>query len=127
MKNYECSFFIFPNVGLIISELGKRPSHPEMLGNMGFSESDVKNIMNNIPRGYYKDGKIAIYQEYEIDKPGYILEIKPEHENVVKEYLKDLAKLLNLDSDTDVYFGMRVGKIGEVWELIRHHKLSEFI
>jgi len=118
---------MFKNSGLLISKLGECPSHPEMLKNLGFSKSEIDKNMKDVPRGYYKEGRVAIYQEYEIDKPGYVLEVKPENENVVKEYLKDLKLLLELDQNTDVYMGMIVGKIGDDWKLIRHSKLSESI
>ncbi|MDR1697096.1 MAG: hypothetical protein LBR41_02660 [Rickettsiales bacterium] len=126
-NNFECSFFMFPGVGLIMSRLGTRPSHADMLRNLGFCDADIKRIINNVPRGYYKDGRVAVYQEQEIHTPGYILGVKPENENLVRENLADLKRLLNLDDDTGVYFGLVVGKIGDVWELTRGHKLSDLI
>lgn len=126
-SEFDCSFFMFPGVGLVISELGSCPSHPEMLKGMGVSDSDAERIINDIPRGYYKDGNIAIYQERNIDTPGYVLAVKAEHYDFVKKCLCDLKKILNLLPDTPVFFDMIVGEIGDVWDFARKGTLAESI
>lgn len=125
--SYECSFFIFPGVGLVVSKLGTRPSHIDMLKGMGFSDEQIDTIIRHVPRGYYKDGFVAVYQEYDIHNIGYVLEVKPENEAAVKEGLADLKTLLNLTNDVDVYYGVKVGEIGTVWELQRKNKLGDIL
>lgn len=77
-------------------------SHWEFAQTIGIS----KEVFDNLCRGYYLDEKLIFYKgNFEYDD---------ELINFAKRYFDEIKRELNLGK-VKVYFGQKVGKIGEAW------------
>lgn len=119
------AFIIFPETGILISKLHSPMSHTEMLKSLDLSADVIASVINNNPRGYYKDNNLVFYQGSSM-LLGDVWELKPENYPTVKEYFQDLKKMLSFKNDVNIFFGVRAGDVGDVWSLINPVKLSFF-
>ena len=112
------AFIMIWGAGLIVAPRGADISHEQMLQMIGIPSVDITRYLTMNPRGYFMNGELCLYQgcdmtpgtEWKLDEWGY---------KTVQKYLQDLRTLFYLQDDTPVYLGVRVGKIGDVWEKIR--------
>ena len=111
------AFMIMPDIGLIIAPKNVDVSHEQMLKNMGFSTADVLNFLAIYPRGYFMNGELCVYQGYDMT-PGAKWVLTNDGEKIVQQYIADLRAIFNLNDKTQVYTGVIVGEIGEVWKKI---------
>ena len=77
-------------------------SHWEFAQTLGIS----KEVFDTLCRGYYLDEKLIFYKgnfEYDDDLIDY-----------AKEYFDEIKAELNLEK-VNIYFGQKIGKIGEAW------------
>ena len=77
-------------------------SHWEFAQTLGIE----KEIFDNLCRGYYLEGKLIFYKgnfEYDVELINY-----------AKCYFEEIKRELKLEK-VNVYFGQKIGKIGEAW------------
>lgn len=120
ISNYHTQrrpFIILPEVEIIIGELGMPYSHSEILAHLGLNEAQVKNIINNYPRGYFLNNKLVLYQLDNVEE-GQCWELKPENYEVVRKYFVDLQNIYQMNAETKIFLGVKRGKLGEIWETV---------
>ncbi len=105
-----------PDVGLTVAPNGFPGGHMEMLINLHYPR--VRYAMDNFPRGYFMNGELCIYTGHNMT-PGAVWEIRAEQMATVIKTVPDFRRVFGVGDDTPVYLGVRVGKIGDVWEKIR--------
>ena len=92
--------------------------------NMGFNDKQYANVvLNKIPRGYYMKGELCVYQG--VYKPTW--ELAQSNYQIVQQYIPDLCALFNLKDNSNLYLGVRVGRVGEVWERINKTTIGNFM
>lgn len=117
-------FIINPDLGLVIAPSKTNISHVDMIYNMGFNDKQYANVvLNKIPRGYYMKGELCVYQG--VYKPTW--ELAQSNYQIVQQYIPDLCALFNLKDNSNMYLGVRVGRIGSVWERINKTTVGEFM
>lgn len=94
------AFIIYENKVFYIKD--STFSHWEFAQTLGIS----KEIFDDLCRGYYLDGKLIFY------KGNFIYD--DEIIDLAKLHLEEIKKELKLEK-VKVYFGQKVGKIGEAW------------
>ncbi|MBO7508801.1 MAG: hypothetical protein J6T57_00805 [Alphaproteobacteria bacterium] len=119
------AFIMWPGRELIVSSVGCDISHNQMFSNLGVAPSDVPRFMEIIPRGYFMDGEVCVYQGYDMT-PGAVWEITPAGAMIVHDFLPALCHEFKLNCDTNLYLGVRVGVVGQVWDKIRKTKIGDF-
>lgn len=117
-------FIIFPESGVLLGELATTKSHNDILVSMGLDTKYIKYIIKNFPRGYFKDNDLVLYQDDNFVE-GNILKVDSKNIPVIKKYIYDFEKLFNIDEKTNIYLGLRVGKIGDVWDKINKISLKD--
>lgn len=110
------AFIIMPDVGLTVAPNGFSGGHMEMLINLHYPR--IRYAMDNFPRGYFMNGELCIYTGHDMT-PGAVWEIRAEQMAKVIKTVPDFRRVFNAADETPVYLGVRVGKIGDVWEKIR--------
>ncbi|MBQ9540158.1 MAG: hypothetical protein IJU89_01915 [Alphaproteobacteria bacterium] len=117
-------FIINPDLGLVIAPSQTNISHVDMIYNMGFNDKQYANVvLNKIPRGYYMKGELCVYQG--VYKPTW--ELAQSNYQIVQQYIPDLCALFNLKDNSNLYLGVRVGRVGEVWERINKTTIGNFM
>ena len=117
-------FIINPDLGLVIAPSKTNISHVDMIYNMGFYDKQYANVvLNKIPRGYYMKGELCVYQG--VYKPTW--ELAQSNYQIVQQYIPDLCALFNLNDNSNMYLGVRVGKVGDVWERINQTTIGQFM
>lgn len=117
-------FIINPDLGLVIAPSKTNISHVDMIYNMGFYDKQYANVvLNKIPRGYYMNGELCVYQG--VYKPTW--ELAQSNYQIVQQYIPDLCALFNLKDNSNMFLGVRVGRIGSVWERINQTTIGEFM
>ena len=117
-------FIINPDLGLVIAPSKTNISHLDMIYNMGFYDKQYANVvLNKIPRGYYMKGELCVYQG--VYKPTW--ELAQSNYQIVQQYIPDLCALFNLKDNSNMFLGVRVGRIGSVWERINQTTIGEFM
>ena len=117
-------FIINPDLGLVIAPSKTNISHMDMIYNMGFYDRQYANVvLNKIPRGYYMNGELCVYQG--VYKPTW--ELAQSNYQIVQQYIPDLRALFNLNDNSNMYLGVRVGKVGDVWERINQTTIGQFM
>ncbi len=118
------AFIINPDLGLVIAPSKTNISHVDMIYNMGFYDKQYANVvLNKIPRGYYMNGELCVYQG--VYKPTW--ELAQSNYQIVQQYMPDLCALFNLTDNSHLYLGVRVGRVGDVWERINKTTIAEFM
>lgn len=110
------AFIIMPDTGLTVAPNGFSGGHTEFLMRLHYPR--VRYAMDNFPRGYYMNGEICVYSGHDMT-PGAVWEIRAEQMATVVKTVPDFRRMFDATDDTPVYLGVRVGKIGDVWEKIR--------
>ncbi|OPZ78797.1 MAG: hypothetical protein BWY78_00389 [Alphaproteobacteria bacterium ADurb.Bin438] len=103
------AFIIFPEIGIVLLQKEKTFSHKEILQNMGYDKENIKKMIKNYPRGYFKDNELVLYQDD-------FNQLSKENLNIVKNVFEDFKNLFNLNENTKIYSGVIKGKIGEIWQ-----------
>ncbi|MBR4507337.1 MAG: hypothetical protein IKP24_02265 [Alphaproteobacteria bacterium] len=117
-------FIINPDLGLVIAPPKVNISHVDMVYNMGFDDKQYANVvLNKIPRGYYMKGELCVYQ----GAYGPTWELAQSNYQIVQQYIPDLRALFNLNDNSNMYLGVRVGKVGDVWEKINKTTIGQFM
>ena len=120
------AFIIMHDVGLVISQPNTNMSHKDMFLKMGLPlVPDVLRHLTETPRGYYMDGELCVYQGYLLNSPTWNLQ--PQNYSIVQQYIPDLKELFNLNDNSNMYLGVHVGRIGEVWEKINKTTIGNFM
>lgn len=110
------AFIIMPDTGLTVAPAYFSGGHTEFLMRLHYPR--VRYAMDNFPRGYYMNGEICVYTGHDMT-PGAVWEIRAEQMATVVKTAPDFRRMFDATDDTPVYLGVRVGKIGDVWEKIR--------
>lgn len=117
-------FIINPDLGLVIAPPNINISHVDMIYSMGFYDTNA--VLKKIPRGYYMDDVLCIYQGASMT-PHTKWELSPGNYPIVQQYIPDLRAQLNLKDDTILYLGVVVGEIGRVWKRINKTTIGKFM
>ena len=117
------AFIILPDIGLLVAPRNYNISHEQMLKKLGLSQDDILNFLTIYPRGYFMDGELCIYQGYDMI-PGVKWVLTNDGKKIVQQYITDLRAIFNLNDETQVYTGVIVGEIGEVWKKINMVQLK---
>ncbi len=110
------AFIIMPDTGLTVAPVGFSDGHTEMLIRLHYPQ--VRYAMDNFPRGYFMNGDLCVYTGHDMT-PGAVWEIRAEQIDTVIKTIPDFRRVFGVTNETSVYLGVRVGKIGDVWEKIR--------
>lgn len=119
------AFIIVPEVGIILAQKGTIMSHTEILQSLGLPKERVIHIIQNNPRGYFMDNTLVIYQGDSI-KEGECWELQQENYSVVAENFADMEHMFSINKDTQIYLGVKRGKLGEVWEKVHPVSVTFF-
>ncbi len=110
------AFIIMPDTGLTVAPVGFSDGHTEMLIRLHYPQ--VRYAIDNFPRGYFMNGDLCVYTGHDMT-PGAVWEIRAEQIDTVIKTIPDFRRVFGVTNETSVYLGVRVGKIGDVWEKIR--------
>ena len=110
------AFIIMPDTGLTVAPAGFSDGHTEMLIRLHYPQ--VRYAMDNFPRGYFMNGDLCVYTGHDMTA-GAVWEITSEQIDTVIKTIPDFRRVFGVTNETSVYLGVRVGKVGEVWEKIR--------
>ena len=111
------AFIILSDIGLLVAPRNYNISHEQMLKKLGLSQDDILNFLTIYPRGYFMDGELCVYMGYDMT-PGAKWVLTNDGKKIVQQYIADLRAIFNLNDKTQVYTGVIVGEIGEVWKKI---------
>ena len=117
------AFIIMRDAGLLVAPTNTDISHTQMLKNMDLYERDLRYVLREMPRGYCMDGELCVYQGFS----GPTWELTKSNYQIVQQYIPDLKALFNLNDDSNMYLGVRVGEVGEVWERINKTTIANFM
>ena len=105
-----------PDIGLVVAPAGFDGGHTEILIQLHYPR--LRYAMDNFPRGYFMNNELCVYTGHDMT-PGAIWEIKDNNMDVVRKTIPDFRRAFAINDDTLVYLGVRVGRIGAIWEKIR--------
>ena len=111
------------NPGLMIAPANTNISHEEMLTAVNFYGRELQDVLMKSPRGYCMDGELCVYQGFS----GPTWELTKSNYQIVQQYMPDLRALFNLNDNSNMYLGVRVGRIGDVWERINKTNIGQFM
>jgi len=111
------------NPGLMIAPANTNISHEEMLTAVNFYGRELQDVLMKSPRGYCMDGELCVYQGFS----GPTWELAQSNYQIVQQYIPDLCALFNLKDNSNLYLGVRVGRVGDVWERINQTTIGEFM
>ena len=118
------AFIIMP-AGLLVAPTNTNLSHQDMFTKMGLSFAQTMHYLSDTPRGYYMTGELCLYQGALLNHKTW--ELKQKNYKLVQQYMPDLRALFNLNDNSNMYLGVRVGNIGDVWERINKTTIGEFM
>ena len=110
------AFIMMPN-GLLVAPKNTDISHEQILKNRGVASDEVSRIMAKVPRGYFMNNEIVVYQGYDMT-PGAIWCLDLGGYQIARSYIPNLRREFSINDNTRVWMGVRVGKIGTVWETL---------
>jgi len=119
------AFIIIRNAGLLVSPENSNLSHQNMFTKMGLSFVQTTHYLSDMPRGYYMDGELCLYQGLFDGRKTW--ELKKTNYSLVQQYMPDLCALFKLNDNSNIYLGVRVGRIGSVWEKINKTTIANFM
>lgn len=119
------AFIIMGNSGVLLAPANSKLSHKEMLTQMGFSVVQTVQYLNELPRGYCMNSELCVYQG--VSDKSKTWELQPKNYKIVQQYLPDLCALFNLNDNSNLYLGVLVGRVGEVWKKINKTTISDFM
>lgn len=120
------AFIMMPDGRFLIAPKNSKMSHEQMLINIGMPVGDIKRLLMNIPRGYFMNAELCIYQGTDMT-PGAIWQLAPENYDVVRSYVPKFQQDFLVNDDTNLYLGVRVGKIGDVWDRLYKTTMGAFV
>ena len=110
-------FIMMPWLALMVAPKNMDITHEQMLQNYGISDQDIQKLLVMVPRGYFMNSELVIYQGCDMT-PGAIWCVAPYNYNFLRCFVPDLRREFGVTNDTCVWMGVRVGKIGSVWETL---------
>ena len=110
------AFIIMPDTGLTVAPVRFSGGHTEMLIRLHYP--CIRYAMDNFPRGYFMNGDLCVYTGHDMT-PGAVWEITAEQIDTVIKTIPDFRRVFGVTNETPVYLGVRVGKVGAIWEKIR--------
>ena len=111
------------NPGLMVAPANSDISHEQMLNGLNFYSRELQDVLMKSPRGYYMNGELCVYQGVY----GPTWELTQSNYQIVQQYMPDLCALFNLNDNSNMYLGVRVGNIGDVWERINKTTIGKFM
>ena len=117
------AFIMMRDAGLLVAPTNTDISHIQMLKNMDLYERDLRYVLREMPRGYCMDGELCVYQGFS----GPTWELTKSNYQIVQQYMPDLKALFNLNDNSNMYLGVRVGEVGTVWERINRTTIAKFM
>ncbi len=117
------AFIIMRDAGLLVAPTNTDISHTQMLKNMDLYGRDLRYVLMEMPRGYCMDGELCVYQGFS----GPTWELTKSNYQIVQQYMPDLKALFNLNDNSNMYLGVRVGEVGTVWERINKTTIANFM
>lgn len=120
------AFIMMPGGALLIAPANTDISHQQMFQTQGIPSEDIPKFLMTVPRGYCMNGEICVYQGADMT-PGAIWQLPVENYNIVRGFIPKLCKEFVLGDDANLYLGVRVGKIGAVWEKLYKTTIGSFM
>lgn len=120
------AFIMMPGGTLLVAPENTDVSHQQMFQNQGIASDEIQKSLMSIPRGYFMDGEICVYQGADMT-PGAIWRLPVENYNILRGFIPKLCKEFSTDDDTNLYLGVRVGEIGTVWEKLYKTTIGSFM
>ncbi len=120
------AFIMMPGGTLLVAPENTDISHQQMFQNQGIASSDIPKFLMTIPRGYFMDGELCIYQGADMT-PGAIWRLPVENYDIVRTFMPQLKHNFEIDDDANLYLGVRVGEIGTVWEKLYKTTIGSFM
>ena len=117
------AFIIMRDAGLLVAPTNTDISHTQMLKNMDLYGRDLRYVLMEMPRGYCMNAELCLYQGFS----GDTWKLADANYSLVQQYMPDLRALFNLNDNSNMYLGVRVGNIGDVWERINKTTIGEFM
>ena len=117
------AFIIMRDAGLLVAPTNTDISHTQMLKNMDLYERDLRYVLMEMPRGYCMNAELCLYQGFS----GDTWRLANNNYTLVQQYMPDLKALFNLNDNSNMYLGVRVGKVGDVWEKINKTTIGNFM
>lgn len=111
---------------LLIEDVGDSNSHIQMLQKYKLDQESINKHLVKSPRGYYMNGELCLYQGFNMIA-GTLWQLEPQNYSMVQIYLPELCERFNLNDDSNMYLGVRVGRVGEVWEKINKTTVGNFM
>ena len=111
------------NPGLLVAPKNTDISHEQMLTCVNFHGRELQDFLMKSPRGYCMNGELCVYQGFS----GKTWELTESNYKIVQQYMPDLCALFNLNNDSNLYLGVIVGRVGDVWERINKTTIGNFM
>ena len=111
------------NPGLMVAPVNNNISHEQMLKCVNFYGRELQDTLMKSPRGYCMNGELCVYQGVS----GPTWELVQSNYKIVQQYMPDLCALFNLNDNSNMYLGVRVGRVGEVWDRINKTTIGNFM
>lgn len=120
------AFIMMPGGALLIAPANTDISHHQMFQTQGITSDDIQNFLMTVPRGYFMDGEICVYQGADMT-PGAIWQLPVENYSIVRGFVPELKRSFEINDNTNLYLGVRVGEIGTVWEKLYKTTIGSFV
>ena len=120
------AFIMMPDGNLLVAPKNTDLSHEQMLNNMGMGRDDIPKFLTTVPRGYFMNGELCVYQGFDMT-PGAIWRVPVESYNIVRAFIPKLCQEFPITDDTNLYLGVRVGKVGTIWEKLYKTTIGAFV
>ncbi len=120
------AFIMMPGGALLIAPENTDISHRQMFQNQGIASNDIPKFLMTIPRGYFMDGELCIYQGADMT-PGAIWRLEAKNYDTVRAFMPQLKGNFGIDDNANLYLGVRVGEIGTVWEKLYKTTVGAFM
>lgn len=120
------AFIMMPGGALLIAPANTNISHQQMFQTQGIPSEDIPKFLMTVPRGYCMNGEICVYQGADMT-PGAIWQLPVENYNIVRGFIPKLCEEFALGDDANLYLGVRVDKIGAVWEKLYKTTIGSFM
>jgi hypothetical protein len=117
-------FIIFPESGVMFAKPGTALSHNDMLRSLNLNNVNIRHVIDNFPRGYFMNNNLVFYQG-DLMQEGTIWQLDKKNIDIIKLYFHDFERIFKINEKTLIYLGVKVGKIGEVWDLLNKVSIDE--
>ena len=117
---------MMPDGNLLIAPKNSDLSHEQMLSNIGMACNEIPKFMVDVPRGYFMDGELCVYQGFDMT-PGAIWCISIKGYNIVRNFIPKLRQEFAVTDNTNLYLGVRVGNVGTIWEKLYKTTVGTFM